>query len=286
MLDVRCGTFKLCNPTHVSILEHDRSRARRSRGRREVIGQIDVSILEHDRSRARHTRRRDVVARSRSVSILEHDRSRARRVFGEKIEYEPSVSILEHDRSRARRVGLIRSGRRDPVSILEHDRSRARPRVNDATGHLEHQFQSSSTTEAVLDRLRRPVDDKRDASGRFNPRARQKPCSTLRRRRAVRARSRCFNPRARQKPCSTPFTRKGRRREFVSILEHDRSRARPMVEIVDGVATFVSILEHDRSRARRGYSALDLGQRVSFNPRARQKPCSTRCSGLPTCGVK
>ncbi len=139
------------------------------------------------------------------------------------------------------------------VSILEHDRSRARADL--AVGLvIESKFQFSSTTEAVPERWSR----------------------------AVPIGSACFNSRARPKPC--PTSRGGSRVWLldVSILEHDRSRARRARLENHGDGRFVSILEHDRSRARelpaRRRSALEC-----FNSRARPKPCPKRRTRTAFC---
>ena len=93
----------------------------------------------------------------------------------------------------------------------------------------------------------------------------------------------CFNPRARPKPCSTLHGRANRGRPSVSILEHDRSRARHHADRERDPHSDVSILEHDRSRARRTQAPRKAHQLASFNPRARPKPCSTRttCPATP-----
>ncbi len=157
------------------------------------------------------------------VSILEHDRSRARRGRACKSQWRGSVSILEHDRSRARRSArcATRRGREcfnprarpKPCSTALKSRDRlisrcfnprARPKPC-STGSLaafrvQNWFQSSSTTEAVLDEA---VHHRRTArvivSILEHDRSRARRRSIRNTRRSSR-----FNPRARPKPCSTP----------------------------------------------------------------------------------
>ncbi len=108
------------------------------------------------------------------------------------------------------------------VSILEHERTRARHTANGLVRSITS-FQSSSTSEPVPDQKRRGF---RRRSLRFNPRARANPCPT-----AIRGQSlpSCL---------------------FVSILEHERTRARHGTCGFFLVLHCVSILEHERTRAR------------------------------------
>ncbi len=225
---------------NVSILEHDRSRARRpvvrgvhvrrcfnSRARPKPCPSPPLGLRAGHPKLFQFSSTTEAVpetttinsVRSLSVSILEHDRSRARREVTRRIgtatvfQFSSTTeAVPEKARTRERdahafqfsstteavpdRVGFLGY----PiafVSILEHDRSRAR--VNGFAGRLEGmEFQFSSTTEAVP-----------DTRGRGTPRM------------AI-----GFNSRARPKPCPSAVLRDRDAIDRVSILEHDRSRAR------------------------------------------------------------
>ena len=305
------------SPCWVSILEHDRSRARtRTQPQLGLNLPLEVSILEHDRSRARPIVRnvnrasldRTFQSSSTTEAVLDAIRARDCRAPHQQLFQSSStteaVLDLEFPRNSARAASrsdcFNPRARQKPCSTR---RGRAR-----GASRWIGVFQSSSTTEAVLDTSHVRVLRGSNATGRFNPRARQKPCSTstatitacpeinsrfqssstteavldssYAAARVLGSQS-CFNPRARQKPCSTVFarSRSSPHVRVCSILEHDRSRARHRGRLVRvKLEQPVSILEHDRSRARRWSERYLLTSLTtqSFNPRARQKPCSTR----------
>ena len=133
-------------------------------------------------------------------------------------------------------------------------------------------FQSSSTSE--------PVPDNRAARGIticqcFNPRARANPCPTLPRLRQLVHLASCFNPRARANPCPTSGGVAWHAYLEVSILEHERTRARLVHSRLRAYPKGVSILEHERTRARPCPKKTRSSGRSCFNPRARANPCPT-----------
>ncbi len=190
------------------------------------------------------------------------------------------------------RVPVVRH-RHVPVSILEHDRSRARVENTITTLHPTA-FQFSSTTEAVPETMPRTLA----LHWCFNSRARPKPCPNVHY--TAQSKPLCFNSRARPKPCPSASYEVVAQLAQVSILEHDRSRARYVAFFDHCVHVFqfsstteavpersaqatgflarVSILEHDRSRARN--RDLEFCNRPpSFNSRARPKPCPKTLHG-------
>ena len=137
-------------------------------------------------------------------------------------------------------------------------------------------FQSSSATKAAPDELH---DHRLERLAGFNPRARQKPRPTASSVRALVV-TVLFQSSSATKAAPDGDESFAIGVLLVSILERDKSRARPGVGVVDCTVTAVSILERDKSRARPRGTPLAISVRARFNPRARQKPRPT-CDAQP-----
>ena len=132
----------------VSILEHERTRARRPKS---FLVSCKLKFQSSSTSEPVPDARRAKQEALRSVvSILEHERTRARPVNFWLDWCFCDVSILEHERTRARLELSASKTRFMRVSILEHERTRARRSVAGLQS-LAISFQSSSTSEPVPD---------------------------------------------------------------------------------------------------------------------------------------